>query len=230
MELKEEMISKIRHMGEETRFGMGDVILKEGEKADKVFVLLSGHASIFKRGVGDDEVFVGLAGPGSVFGEMAVFLEGERTATVRASSAVTALVFDVDKFLSAVSQVPELAYTILKELSKRVNNLNRRIISIMTSKLMYVIGMYLLENVKMEENPYYQSEEGITEFPVRKFCAEYGLEVNKVEGVLNAFQKAGVVNLERSTLTTEDGREEILYLVKFSPNKLKSYLRSIAYV
>lgn len=230
MELKEELIDKIRSMGEEVKFGMGDVILQEGEKADKVFVVLSGHASVFKKGPGNDEVFVGLAGPGSVFGEMAVFLEGERTATVRASSQVSALVFDVDKFLSAVSQVPELAYTLLKEFSKRVNNLNRRVISVMTSKLMYVIGLYLLENIKMEESPYFQSEEGSAELPLRKFCTEYGLETSKVDGVLSTFQKAGVISAEMSSFIAEDGKEDVLYRIKFSPNRLKAYLRSIAYV
>ncbi|MDW8095551.1 MAG: cyclic nucleotide-binding domain-containing protein [Aquificaceae bacterium] len=229
MEIKEEMIAKIRGMGEEVKFNMGDIILHEGEKGDKVFVILSGHASVFKKGPGEDEVFVGLAGPGSVLGEMAIFLEGERTATVRASSVVRALVFDVDQFLSAVSKVPELAYGVLKELSKRVNSLNRRIVNVITSKLMYVIGMYLLENQK-EETSYYPSEERIAELPIKKFCAEYGVEVSKIEAVLTTFQKAGVLSLEKSPISTDDGKEDTLYIVKFDHNKLKSYLRSIAYV
>ncbi|MCX8060423.1 MAG: cyclic nucleotide-binding domain-containing protein [Aquificaceae bacterium] len=224
------MISKIKELGEEVKFNMGDVILKEGEKADKVFVLLSGHASVFKKGVGEDEVFVGLAGPGSIFGEMGICLEGKRPATVRASSVVTALVFDAETFLSAVSRVPELAHTMLKELSKRINNLNRRVISIMTSKLMYVLGMYLLENRRVEEASYGEAEQSVTELYIRKFCTEYGLESSKVESIINAFVRAGVVEAEESTLLGEDGKEEVLYKVKFNPDRLKSYLRSIAYV
>lgn len=230
MELKEEVIRKMKDLGEEVKFNMGDVILREGEKADKVFIILSGHVSVFKKGPGDDEVFIGIAGPGSVFGEMSAFLEGERTATVRASSAVTVLMVNTEDFLSAISHFPELAYTLLREFSKRVNNLNRRVVSIMTSKFIYVIGMYLLENVKMEESPYYESEEGKTEFSVKRFCTEYGLEPNKVEGVLAILQKAGIVSIQHSNITTEDGREEIIYTVKFNPNKLKAYLRSVAYV
>lgn len=230
MQIKEEMISRIKDLGQEVKFNMGDVILREGEKADKVFVLLSGHASVFKKGVGDDEVFVGLAGPGSIFGEMAIFLEGERTATVRASSAVTALVFDIETFLSAVSRVPELAHAILKDLSKRINNLNRRVISIMTSKLMYVVGMYLLENMRKEEVPYGEAEQSITELHIRKFCTEYGLETNKVESVINTLCKGGIINAEQSTILGEDGKEEVVYKISFSPDRLKSYLRSIAYV
>lgn len=230
MELKQEFIEKIRHLGTEERFNMGDVIIKEGEKADKVYVVVNGHASVFKKSPGGEEVFLGLAGAGSVLGEMGLFLEGERTATVRAASNLTVLVFDSEEFIKAVSEIPELAYKVIKEFSKRVNNLNRRIINVVTSKLMYVIGMYLLENVKMEESPYYQAEEGTVEVHVRKFATEYSMEPSKVESVILTMQKAGVINLERSEITDEFGKQEVVYKIRFNPDKLKAYLRSIAYV
>lgn len=230
MELKEELLEKLRPLGEEIRFNMGDVIFREGDRADRVFVILSGHASIFKKGPGGEDVFVGLAGVGSVLGEMGIFLEGERTATVRAASNVSVLAFDGDEFLRVLSSIPELAYNALKELSKRVNNLNRRIINLTTSKLMYVIGMYLLENIRMEENPYYTPEEGKVELPIRKFATEYNMEIGKIENILNTFQKAGVLAMEEKRPIQEEDREDVLYVMSLNPDKFRSYLRSIAYV
>lgn len=230
MELEQKFIEKIKHLGTEERFNMGDVIIKEGEKADKVYVVISGHASVFKKSPGGEEIFLGLAGAGSVLGEMGLFLEGERTATVRAASNLTALVFDNEEFIKAVSEIPELAYKVIKEFSKRVNNLNRRIINVVTSKLMYVVGMYLLENVKMEESLYYQPEEGTVEIYIRKFATEYSMEPSKVESIILTMQKAGVIHLERSETTDEFGKQEIMYKIRFNPEKLKAYLRSIAHV
>lgn len=230
MEFKEELLEKLKPVGNEVKFTMGDIILKEGEKADKVFVILNGHASIFKKSPSGEEVFVGLAGAGSVFGEMGVFLEGERTATVRASSNVTALVFDADDFLRALSSIPELAYNALKELSKRVNNLNRRIINLTTSKLMYVIGMYLLENLKMEESPYYTPEEGKVELAIKKFATEYSMEIAKIDSILSTFQKVGVLRIEDKKYAHEEEKEDTIYIISINPDKFRSYLRSIAYV
>ncbi len=230
MELKQELLEELKPLGEEQRFNMGEVILREGEKADKVYVVLSGHVSVFKRSPSGEEVFVGLGGPGTVFGEMALFLEGERTATVRASSNVSLLVFSADSFLQAVSKVPELSYMLLKEFSKRVNNLNRRIINITTSKLMYVIGMHLLENVKFEENPYYTPEEGTVELYMRTFAVEYSMEPEKVESVLSALKKAGAINVDRTETVEREGKEDTLYYIRLNPSKLKAYLRSIAHV
>lgn len=230
MELKEELLEKLRPMGEEVRFNMGDVILKEGEKADRVFVIINGHASIFKRSPSGEEVFVGLVGAGSVFGEMGVFLEGERTATVRASSNVTALAFSSDDFLKALSSVPELAYNALKEFAKRVNNLNRRIINLTTSKLMYVIGMYLLENIKMEESPYQTPEEGKVELNIKKFTTEYSMEASSVESILNTFQKAGVLRIDSKKPAQDGEKENLVYIISINPDRFRSYLRSIAYV
>lgn len=230
MELKEDMIAKIRDMGSEVRFNMGDVIYREGEKADQVHVIVSGHASIFKKSLSGEDVFIGLAGAGSIIGEMGLFLEGERTATVRASSNVTAIVFDADKFLEAVSKIPEISYMMLKEFSKRVNNLNRRIINITTSKLIYVIGIYLLENLQLEESPYYTPEEGTVQLYIKKFSIEHNMELSRVESVLNALAKPGIIRIENTQNIQEEGKEDTLYTIKLNPDKLRSYLRSIAHV
>ncbi len=230
MELKEDMIAKIKGMGNEVRFNMGDVIYREGEKADKVHVIVSGHASIFKKSPGGEDIFVGLAGAGSVIGEMGLFLEGERTATVRASSNVVALAFDADRFLEIISNIPEIAYTMLKEFSKRVHNLNRRIINITNSKLTYVVGIYLLENLQMEESSYYVPEEGTAQLHIKRFSVEYNVESSKIKTVLESLAKPGIIKIENVQSIQEEDKEDVIYTIRLNPNKLRSYLRSIAHV
>ncbi len=230
MELKEDMIAKIKDMGKEMKFNMGDIIYREGEKADQVHVVVSGHVSVFKKTPSGEDVFVGLAGPGSVIGEMGLFLEGERTATARASSNVVTIAFEADSFLEVVSKVPEISYIMLKEFSKRVNNLNKRVTNIATSKLVYVIGTYLLENLQLEENPYYTPEEGTVQLYIKKFSIEYNMEPSTVEKVLNVLTKPGIVKIENVQNIQEEGKEDTVYTIKLNPNRLRSYLRSIAHV
>ncbi|MFN3870592.1 MAG: hypothetical protein ACK4MW_03795 [Aquificaceae bacterium] len=116
----------------------------------------------------------------------------------------------------------------IKELSKRINNLNRR--NLTASKLVYVIGMYLLEKVKMEENMYYTPEEGYVELHPKTFATEYNMEVQKVESGIGVLEKAGVISVETREFMNETGKKETSYLIKLNPDKLRAYLRSVAYV
>lgn len=225
MEIKQELLLKLKPMGREERFSTGEVIFAEGDKPDKVIVIASGHVSIYKKSPGGEEIFVGLGGPGSILGEMSVFLGGERTATVRASSNVVAIVFEPEQFLDVISRMPELAHSLLREFSKRVYNLNRRIINIITSKLMFVVGMYLLDNIQMNS-----PEEGRVELYLDRFSTEYSMDSSKVGSVLNSLQKAGVIRLEGTHTFSMGDKQDTVYVIYLNPDRFKAYLKSIAHV
>ncbi|MEW6616003.1 MAG: TIGR02266 family protein [Thermodesulfobacteriota bacterium] len=77
----------------------GDVIIREGDSGDWVYVILSGKVEISKT-VGGNEFILGLLQPGEIFGELA-FLTGisssegfKRTATARAVGVTTVGVID----------------------------------------------------------------------------------------------------------------------------------------
>ncbi len=64
------------------RIGEGDIVVRQGDRGDELFVVLDGVV-----GVEVDGVDLGALGPGSVFGEWAILEAGLRRATVRALSA-----------------------------------------------------------------------------------------------------------------------------------------------
>ncbi|MDX1449845.1 MAG: cyclic nucleotide-binding domain-containing protein, partial [Acidimicrobiia bacterium] len=68
-------------------FAPGDVLIRQGEQAADVFLLLDGLVEIDVDGT-----VVAQAGPGSIIGERAVLEGGRRTSTVRAVSPVKAAV------------------------------------------------------------------------------------------------------------------------------------------
>lgn len=57
----------------------GRTVLKEHQKGDDVFVVLSGTLEVFR-----DSIRLGTLGPGDVLGELGFFCKGERSATVKA--------------------------------------------------------------------------------------------------------------------------------------------------
>ena len=89
-------------------FSFGDTIVREGDPADAFYVLVSGRARIVKRGEQGEEISLNVLRAGDSFGEMGLLDHSTRTATVRASSDVSAMRLDKSVFESLVKQSPEI--------------------------------------------------------------------------------------------------------------------------
>lgn len=104
----------------------GDVICRQGEVGDQMYVVQAGAAVAVHEEAGSQTV-VGELGPGDVFGEMAIFDRQPRSATVRAKGAARVLTLDKRAFLRQVHEDPSLAFRILQRLSLRVRGLNEEL-------------------------------------------------------------------------------------------------------
>ena len=71
-------------------FQPGEVIFREGDRGNKLFIILDGEVEITKQ-ADDEEVPLANLKAGAVFGEMALIGKGYRTATARAVDKVTCL-------------------------------------------------------------------------------------------------------------------------------------------
>jgi ATP-binding cassette subfamily B protein len=89
-------------------YSFGDTIVKEGDPADAFYVLVSGRARIVKRTEQGEEISLSMLRPGDSFGEMGLLEHSTRTATVRASSDVSALRLDKSVFESLLKQSPDI--------------------------------------------------------------------------------------------------------------------------
>jgi ATP-binding cassette subfamily B protein len=70
-------------------FSFGNVVVREGDKADAFYVLISGKARVVKSGEGGQDVSLNVLKPGDSFGEIGLLdPDAVRSATVRASSEV----------------------------------------------------------------------------------------------------------------------------------------------
>ncbi|TAE33066.1 MAG: FHA domain-containing protein [Alphaproteobacteria bacterium] len=105
----------------------GDVIFREGEKADFACIIHSGRIQILKS-TAQGEVELAVLGAGDVLGEMALFERREtRSATARALDDVVVDVLSGDEMRELLDQVPPLVKPIINALISRLNSMNRRL-------------------------------------------------------------------------------------------------------
>lgn len=80
-------IWELLRAGEWRTYSTGETLIKEGDRGNSVFIIVSGHATVSKGG---RELVDGI-GPGECLGELAYLAEVERSATVTAKTDVAVL-------------------------------------------------------------------------------------------------------------------------------------------
>jgi len=80
-----------------TRYRRGEVIVAEGEPANRFYVITSGEAEVIQWSA-DRDVYIRTLQPGQFFGELGLLTSGRRSATVRAVGNVKALTLDEGAF------------------------------------------------------------------------------------------------------------------------------------
>lgn len=129
--LTEEQIAKLLHASRKTTSSEGEVIMREGEEGDTLYIILEGTVEVAKSlviGEGDEEgdeknkVFTRLdASVHAVFGEMALLETMKRTATIKTVTKCTFYEMRRDEILRIVETDHELGYRIFMNLARIVS-------------------------------------------------------------------------------------------------------------
>jgi CRP-like cAMP-binding protein len=101
----------------------GDVIVRQGEAGDCMYVIQEGRVQVFVEKDGK-EVLLREPPEGEVFiGEMGIFEKQVRSATVRALGDARVLTLDKKQFLRRVQEDPSLAFLLIQNMSRRIRAL-----------------------------------------------------------------------------------------------------------
>lgn len=101
-------------------FPSGDLLLREGDPTNHVFVLVAGWVRVFSTSMDGREVLLGLRGPGDVIGDLAALHGWQRTASVRTLHGVTAVQLLSAQFVHSLHTRPRIAVAMLKQMSTRL--------------------------------------------------------------------------------------------------------------
>jgi hypothetical protein len=124
-ELDPDDLEQLAERVEERRYEPGATLCVEGEAGDAVYLLVRGAVRV-TTGSGADERVLSELGQGACIGEMAVFDQAPRSATVRATERVRALIVPGDGFKALLVERPEMNQVIIAELVRRMRGLMGR--------------------------------------------------------------------------------------------------------
>ena len=111
---------------ERLTFSPGDSLFKQGDDGDALYVIMEGEADVLIDTPGG-QITVATMGKNDFVGDIAVLCDVPRTATVTATSKLTTMRVTKDLFFQLVSQFPQIAIEIMRELARRLNVTTRKL-------------------------------------------------------------------------------------------------------
>ena len=106
-------------------YNPGDVIIRQGDRADFVFNLSEGTAEVVVDGV-----TVGAIEEGEIFGAMAVLTNADRTATVVAKARCSVVKVPKEQFSDLIKSNPATIHSLLTDMANSITNLNEQLVGL----------------------------------------------------------------------------------------------------
>src|SRR6266550_2833575 len=106
-------------------FAPGEIVLREGELADRVYMVIKGEAEATRTGPNGAQVAVGRFGPGDYFGEVGLLNNGPRIASVRAVTSLEVMALDQAAF-SRLMESSQATRTEVKRVAGERERFERR--------------------------------------------------------------------------------------------------------
>jgi CRP-like cAMP-binding protein len=127
-DLSPEQIVEVLRVCEIQTFRAGEILAREGDAADAMYIIERGEVAITKATLGGDDVRVAYLGDGSVVGEMALIMGSPRTATVEAIAETRVYRVPGRDFDALRRQRSVAAYKILGKLLVTLGNRRQRVL------------------------------------------------------------------------------------------------------
>ena len=126
------MLKLLCFSSERLTFEEGQVLFNSGDAADAAYILIDGYVAI-SRPTPTGPVVVGSLGPKEIVGEIAIFADMSRTATITATSRVDALRITKEQMMSIIRANPDAALELIRQLALRLANTTARLTELMST-------------------------------------------------------------------------------------------------
>ena len=182
----------------------GQVVFREGDQSDTCYVVKHGHARAIREHADGRSITLANFGPGDIFGELAMFEDEKRSATIETLDAVEAVAILGADMRRLMREHPGIAVGVVVSLGRRLRAMNERVASQSFQTVQSRVATVLTQLVAEAQ------EEGAGEREVLVVATQ--ADVAKLAGssresasrFLAVLERAGVIEQGRGKLTVHD--------------------------
>ena len=185
-------------------FEAEQVVFREGDDSDTCYIVRSGHARAVRSHSDGRTITLASFGSGDIFGELAMFDDERRSATVEAVDdleVVAVLGADMRRLLR---RHPDIAAKLLAAVTRRVRQTNERLsrqsFQTVQSRVAHVVSA-LVEQAQAEGAPERDVLIRVTQSDIAQLAGSARESASRFLAVL---ERAGIISQGRGRLTVHD--------------------------
>ncbi len=125
--LAEEDLTKVAEVTVPRRFDAGEVVFREGDESNTCYVVRSGHARAVREHADGRSITLANFGPGDIFGELAMFDNERRSATVETLERTEVIAILGGDMRRLLTEHPDIAVKLVAALGRRLRETNERL-------------------------------------------------------------------------------------------------------
>ena len=203
-ELAEEDLRRVAEVTVPRRFTAGESVFREGDDSDTCYVVSAGHARALREHSDGRQITLATFGPGDIFGELAMFDDERRSATVEATDDLEVLGILGGDMRRLMRRHPDIAVKLVISLGRRLRAANERLarqsFQTVQSRVAGVLSQ-LVEQAQAEGAP---PSEVLVTATQAELAQLAGSSRESASRFLAVLERAGVISQGRGRLTVHD--------------------------
>jgi len=125
--LAEPELARVAEVAVPRLFAAAEVVFREGDESDTCYVVRSGHARATREHQDGRSITLARFGPGDIFGELAMFDNERRSATVEALEPTEAIAILGGDMRRLLREHPDIAVKLIAAIARRLRETNERL-------------------------------------------------------------------------------------------------------
>jgi CRP-like cAMP-binding protein len=203
-ELTEDDLRRVAEVSVPRAFGAGDVVFREGDDSDTCYVVQSGHARALREHPDGRQITLATFGPGDIFGELAMFDDERRSATVEAIDALEVIGILGPDMRRLMREHPDIAVQLSIALGRRLRAANERLARQSFQTVQSRVALVLDQLVEQARSEGAAERDVLVQTTQADLAKLAGSSRESASRFLAVLERAGVITQGRGRLTVHD--------------------------
>jgi CRP/FNR family transcriptional regulator len=202
--LQAEDLERIAQLAVPRTFGPGQVVFREGDASDTCYVVRSGRVRAVREHSDGRTITLATFGSGDIFGELAMFEDERRSATIEATEETDAVAVLGSDMRRLMGEHPEISLRLVIALGRRLRETNERLARRSFNTVQSRVAVTLRELVAQAVAEGAQSREVEVMSTQSDIAKLAGSSRESASRSLAVLERAGVISQGRGRVVVHD--------------------------
>jgi CRP/FNR family transcriptional regulator len=202
--LREDDLGRVAQVAVPRHFGADEVVFREGDESNTCYVVKSGRARAVRAHGDGRTLTLAQFGPGDIFGELAMFDDERRSATVETLEPTDVIGILGGDMRRLLREHPEIAVKLLAALGRRLRETNERLARQSFQTVQSRVASVLAELVRSARRQGASEHDVLITQTQAELAQLAGSSRESASRFLAGLERAGIITQGRGKLVVHD--------------------------